>query len=51
MMLLGLKHQLKEGETVPLTLAFEKADAIEVDARVLGIGATGDLGNQAGSGN
>jgi copper(I)-binding protein len=40
--------QLKEGETVPLTLTFEKADAIEVDAQVLGFGATGD---QAGSGN
>jgi copper(I)-binding protein len=47
MMLLGLNHQLKEGETVPLTLTFEKADAIEVDAQVLGFGATGD---QAGSG-
>lgn len=46
MMLLGLKHQLKEGETVPLTLTFEKADAIEVEARVLGIGATGDAGSQ-----
>ncbi|WP_136616212.1 MULTISPECIES: copper chaperone PCu(A)C [Mesorhizobium] len=51
MMLLGLKHQLKEGETVSLTLTFEKADAIEVDARVLGIGATGDAGSQAGNGN
>jgi len=51
MMLLGLRHQLKEGETVPLTLTFEKADAIEVDARVLGIAATGDPGSQAGSGN
>lgn len=51
MMLLGLKHQLKEGETVPLTLTFEKADAVEVDARVLGIAATGDPGNQTGSGN
>jgi copper(I)-binding protein len=48
MMLLGLNHQLKEGETVPLTLTFEKAEAIEVDARVLGFGATGD---QAGSGS
>lgn len=51
MMLLGLKHQLKEGETVPLTLTFENANAVEVDARVLGIAATGDPGNQAGSGN
>lgn len=46
MMLLGLKHQLKEGETVPLTLTFEKADAIEVDAQVLGIGATAQPGGQ-----
>ena len=51
MMLLGLRHQLKEGETVPLILTFEKADAIKVDARVLGIGATGDSGNQAHTGN
>src|SRR5882672_8183033 len=45
MMLLGLNHQLKEGETVPLTLTFEKADAIEVDAQVLGIGATAQPGS------
>ncbi|UVK53256.1 copper chaperone PCu(A)C [Mesorhizobium sp. AR02] len=45
MMLLGLKHQLKEGETVPLTLTFEKADAVEVDAQVLGIGATAQPGS------
>ncbi len=51
MMLLGLKHQLKEGETVPLTLTFEKAGPVDVEARVLGIGATGDAGNQASSGN
>jgi periplasmic copper chaperone A len=47
MMLLGLKRQLKEGETVPLTLMFEKAGAIELDARILGIAATGDHGDAA----
>lgn len=51
MMLLGLTHQLKEGETVPFTLTFEKAGSVEADAQVLGIAATGDPGNQSGSGN
>lgn len=51
MMMLGLKQPLKEGDTVPLTLTFEKAGAIEVDAQVVGIGAMGGPGSQANSGN
>src|SRR5579863_5242220 len=47
MMLVGLKRQVKEGETVPLTLTFEKAGAIDVDARVGKIGAMTDPANQA----
>lgn len=33
-MLIGLKHQLKEGEVVHLTLKFEKSGDIKVDAPV-----------------
>ncbi len=33
-MLIGLKHQLKEGEVVHLTLKFEKSGEIQVDAPV-----------------
>lgn len=45
MMLLGLNRQLKEGETVPLILTFEKAEAIELDAQVLEIAATAQPGS------
>jgi len=51
MMLLRLKRPLAEGESIPLTLRFEKAGAVEVEARVLGIAATGDASSQAGNGN
>jgi copper(I)-binding protein len=39
MMLIGLKQQLKEGQSFPLTLMFEKAGAVEVSVRVGKIGA------------
>ena len=35
-MLTGLRHPLKEGETFPLTLTFRNAGSLEVDVRVLG---------------
>jgi copper(I)-binding protein len=40
-MLTGLKHQLKEGETFPLHLTFEKAGAVDVTVMVEKIGAKG----------
>lgn len=40
-MLMNLKQPLKEGETVRLTLTFENAGEITVDARVLPIGSMG----------
>lgn len=40
-MLLELKSPLKEGERLPLTLRFEKAGDIAVEARILGVGANG----------
>lgn len=43
-MLMGLKQPLKEGETVTLTLQFEKAGPIEVEASVEPIGAKGPHG-------
>ncbi len=39
MMLLGLKQPLKEGQSFPLTLDFEKAGKIEVTVSVANVGA------------
>ena len=38
-MLIGLTHPLKEGETFPLTLTFAKAGKVTVSVQVAGIGA------------
>ena len=38
-MLVGLKHPLKQGQTFPLTLEFEKAGTIQVVVSVAGVGA------------
>lgn len=43
-MLVGLKQPLKEGELVKLTLVFEKAGAIDIEATVEPIGAAGPHG-------
>jgi periplasmic copper chaperone A len=40
-MLLGLKGPLKQGETVPLTLSFERAGALTIDVAVGPPGAAG----------
>ena len=40
LMVMGLKAPLKQGETVPLTLTFEHAGPRQVEAPVLGLGAT-----------
>jgi copper(I)-binding protein len=39
LMVIGLKHPLKEGEMLPLTLQFENAGSIKVDAMVESPGA------------
>lgn len=43
-MLMGLKQPLKEGDLIKLTLQFEKAGAIEVEATVEPIGSKGPHG-------
>ena len=43
-MLMGLKEPLKEGDIFKLTVVFERAGAIEVDATVEPIGAMGPHG-------
>ena len=43
-MLMDLKQPLKEGDLVKLTLTFEKAGPVEVEATVEPIGATGPHG-------
>ncbi len=44
MMLMGLKHQLKEGDLFPLILTFEKAGDVQVDVIVESPGAMGPHG-------
>jgi hypothetical protein len=46
-MLLDLKQPLKEGDILPLTLVFERAGEIKVDATVEPIGAKGPHGFDA----
>ena len=50
MMLTGIKHQFKEGESFPLTLTFEKAGPIEVSVRVGKVGAMVDPSGVTNSG-
>jgi len=42
-MLIGLTGPLKEGDTISVTLDFEKAGDMTVDAKVAGIGADGPV--------
>ncbi len=41
LMLMDLKHGLKQGEKLPLTLVFEKAGEVNVEATIAPIGAMG----------
>jgi copper(I)-binding protein len=41
LMLTDLKHPLKQGDSVPMTLTFEKAGNVVVTFNVLGVGAQG----------
>ena len=41
LMLVDLTHPLKQGESVPMTLAFAKAGKVVVTFNVLGVGAQG----------
>ncbi len=49
-MLMSLNAPLKEGESVPLTLVFERAGRVELTASIGPIGASGPDGHMAGSG-
>jgi periplasmic copper chaperone A len=49
-MLLDLKRQLAEGQTVPLTLTFAKAGTIQIDARVEKAGDGSGSGMMHGQG-
>jgi len=48
MMMLGLKQQLQEGQSFPLTLTFEQAGSVEVTVRIGKVGAMDDPGVGAG---
>lgn len=50
MMLLGLKQPLREGQSFPLTLTFEKAGVVEVTVSVGKIGAMDDTAAHAKAG-
>lgn len=50
-MLIGLKQQLKEGDTVPLTLHFEKAGDVAVSVPVKGAGMRASGGDHSGHGH
>lgn len=51
LMLMDLKQPLKQGEKLPLTLVFEKAGEVSVEAAIAAIGAAGPPGGgQAGQG-
>jgi periplasmic copper chaperone A len=43
LMLIGLRHHLKQGQTFPLTLTFEKAGKIEVIVAVKKAGSMGGM--------
>ncbi|MXP10409.1 copper chaperone PCu(A)C [Pseudoblastomonas halimionae] len=44
-MLMGLAQPLTQGETVPLTLTFEKAGAVEVELAVQPVGSQASMGD------
>jgi hypothetical protein len=44
LMLVGLKHPLKQGDKLPITLEFEKAGKVKVSFDVEGVGAQGPAG-------
>jgi len=50
LMMLGLKAPLKQGQSVPVTLTFEKAGAVKLFLDVLGVGAKGPAGGKADDG-
>jgi copper(I)-binding protein len=50
-MLMDLKQPLKEGETIDLTLVFEKAGEVAVKVPVLKVGAAGPDGATGGGGH
>ncbi|MGE0699286.1 MAG: copper chaperone PCu(A)C [Hyphomicrobiaceae bacterium] len=50
LMLMDLKQPLKAGESVDMTLVFEKAGEVEVKVPVLPVGSPGPKGSAAGHG-
>ncbi len=49
-MLVGLKRPLRQGETFPLSVTFEKAGTIQISVAVQGVGASG-LGHSGAAGH
>jgi hypothetical protein len=49
LMLLGLKQELAEGGTLPLTVTFEKAGSAEIEVPILGLAAGMERGGRHGA--
>jgi hypothetical protein len=49
LMLMGLKQQLVEGDTLPLTVTFEKAGSAEIEVPILGLAAGMQHGGRHGA--
>ena len=49
LMLMGLKQQLAEGDTLPLTVTFEKAGSAEIEVPILGLAAGMQHGGRHGA--
>jgi periplasmic copper chaperone A len=50
LMMFDLKAPLKQGDTVPVTLEFEKAGKVKLSLDVQGIGAQGPMGEDNSGG-
>ena len=48
LMFIDIKRPIKEGETIPVTLKFEKAGEVKVEYPVAGLGAMGPAGAPSG---
>jgi copper(I)-binding protein len=48
LMMIGLTRPLRQGETVPVTLRFERAGEVPVTLAVLAAGARGPMGGMGG---
>lgn len=51
LMIFGLKHQMKAGDALPVTLVFEKAGSLKLDFKVETLGAKKQMNHDSHSGH